>query len=397
MMKKSLMLLFAVLVMLSLVVGGCASQPAPAPTTSAPATSAAPTTTAAPKTTAPATTSAPTTTAAPKQVFEMRFSHNLPPSGWTAAQFLYPWAKKVEAATNGAIKIVMYPAQSLATLADNYDATVSNLSQISWSATSPYQGRFSLTEVITLPFLSAATGTLNGQKVPGAVVSSRMVQELYDAMPELQKEWAQTKPLVFHTTDTHFLATQKPIKSLVDMKGVKIAVPGAGPGLEMWKKMGASPTYIPASSLYESAQKGVVDACAVNWGSLGTFRYYEIFSYGTEMSSFVTMFGLVMNLETWNKLPAEVQKQVMSVSGVTGAEFAGSTAFGFEASAAVQKQIKAVGKSFELVQLNEGEQDKMKAVAGKPIWDEWVTAMKARGLAGDKVLEAALKLAEKYK
>jgi TRAP-type C4-dicarboxylate transport system substrate-binding protein len=395
MMRKSLVLLVAILVIVSLVVGGCASQPAaavpPQTTATAPATSAAPTTSAVPKTTAPATS------AAPAQVMEMRFSHNNPPQGWVTVQFLIPWAKKLEAATNGAIKVVWYHAQTLAATADNYDATATNLAQLGWMASSPYQGRFPLSEVISLPFMMLPSGTVNGKKMGQAAINSHIIQELYETVPEIQKEWAQTKLMFLHTSDSFFLVSKKPIKNINDMKGLKIAVLSGGPAVDMWKKLGASPLYLPAPSVYESGQKGVLDAAAVGWSNLGTFRFYEVFPYATDMTSFVTLFILTMNLETWNKLSPEVQKQVMSVSGIAGAEFAGDTAWRLEARDDVLNQIKASGSKFEVLSLEPGEQDKLKTLAGKPVWDEWVASMKAKGLAADKVLDAALKLTEKYK
>jgi TRAP-type transport system periplasmic protein len=399
-MKKSLVILVAILVIASIFMAGCASQPIPAPTTStAPVITKSAATSAAPITSAPApaTSAAPAATAAPAQVVEMRFSHNNPPQGWVTVQFLIPWGKKVEAATNGAVKIIWYHAQTLAATADNYDATISNLAQLTWNASSGYQGRFPLSEVITLPFLMMPSGTVNGKKMGQAAINSHIIQELYETTPEIQKEWTQTKLMFLHTSDSFFLVSKKPIKTVSDMKGLKIAVLSGGPAVEMWKKLGASPLYMPAPSVYESGQKGVLDGAAVGWSNLGTFRFYEVFPYATDLTSFVTLFFLTMNLETWNKLSPEVQKQVMSVSGIPGAEFAGDTAWRTESRNEVFNQIKTAGSKFEVLSLDPGEQEKMKTLAGKPTWDEWVTSMKAKGLAADKVLDAAQKLTDKYK
>jgi len=347
---------------------------------------------------APAPTSAAqTSTAAGAPVVELKFSHHNPPQGWTTVQFLNPWAKQVETATGGKLKITMYPAQSIAALADNYDAVINNLAQMTWIPTSPYAGRFPMSEVISLPFLALPGGTVDGKKVGPSAVNSRILQELYETMPEIQKEWAQTKLLFLHSTDPFFLISKKPVKNINDVKGLKIAVLGSGPTLDMWKKLGASPMYLPAPAVYESGQKGVIDAVAVNWANLGTYRYNEVFPYGTDMTSFVTIFATVMNLDVWNKLTPDVQSQVMSVSGQTGAAFAANTAFGEDAKNDIMNKIKAAGSKLDIVSLDPGEMDKMKTVAGKPVWDEWVAAMKAKNLPADKVLDAVLKLTDKYK
>ena len=384
-MKKFLVLLVVVLVTASFIMGGCSASPT---------TSAKPPVTTA--TSAP-TTPVQTSTTASTPVVELKFSHHNPPQGWTTVQFLNPWAKQVEAATSGKVKITMYPAQSIAALADNYDAVISGLAQMTWIPTSPYAGRFPMSEVISLPFMTLPSGTIDGKKVGPAAVNSRILQELYETVPEVQKEWAQTKLLFLHTTDPFFLVSKKPVKNIADVKGLKIAVLGSGPTLDMWKKLGASPVYMPAPAVYESGQKGVIDAVAVNWANLGTYRYNEVFPYGTDMTSFVTIFATVMNLDVYNKLPPDVQKQVMSVSGQAGAAFAANTAFGEDAKNDILNKIKAQGSKLEIVSLDPGEFDKMKVLAGQPVWDEWIAGMKAKGLPADKVLDATLKLVQKYK
>jgi len=390
-MKKFLVLLVVVLVAASFIMGGCSASPA---SSSAPPSVSATTSAKPPVTTA---TSAPAPTTASTPVVELKFSHHNPPQGWTTVQFLNPWAKSVETATNGKVKITMYPAQSIAALADNYDAVISGLAQMTWIPTSPYAGRFPMSEVISLPFMTLPSGTIDGKKVGPAAVNSRILQELYETVPEVQKEWAQTKLLFLHTTDPFFLVSKKPVKNIADVKGLKIAVLGSGPTLDMWKKLGASPVYMPAPAVYESGQKGVIDAVAVNWANLGTYRYNEVFPYGTDMTSFVTIFATVMNLDVYNKLPPDVQKQVMSVSGQTGAAFAANTAFGEDAKNDILNKIKAQDSKLDIVSLDPGEFDKMKVLAGQPVWDEWIAGMKAKGLPADKVLDAALKLVQKYK
>jgi TRAP-type transport system periplasmic protein len=386
---------------LSLIFGGCAAQPgAPTstPQTSAPITSGAPNFTSAPaKTTVPATSTVPASTSALAQVFEMRFSHHNPPQAFSTVTYLNPWAKKVEAATNGAVKITMFPAQSIAASQDNYDATINNLAQMTWIPISAYPGRFPLSEVICLPFLTLPSGTIDGKKAGPSLVNSRIIQELYETVPEIQKEWAQTRVMFLHSSDSSFILSKKPVKNISDMKGLKIAVLGTGPAQDMWKRIGASPLFLPIASIYENAQKGVIDAATLNSPAIPTYRFNEVFSYMTDMVTFPPLFAMVMNLETWNKLPPEVQKQVLSVAGQEGSQFASTSGFADSIRADLIKGTGYTGAKMEVFNLDPGEQEKMKEIAGKPIWDDWAKQMKAKGLAGDKALEATLKLIDKYK
>lgn len=87
----------------------------------------------------------------------------------------------------------------------------------------------------------------------------------------------------------------------------------------------------------------------------------------------------------------------MSVSGIWGAEFAGDTGWGNEVKDLTLDQMQKAGFKMESVPLDAGELDKWKALGGKPIWDKWVAEMNGKGLAGQKVLDATLKLLDKYK
>ncbi len=395
-MRKFLVLMVVVLVAASFIFGGCSASPAPS---SAPSSAATNTTAKPPVTTTASATTTPvqTSAAAGAPAVELKFSHQNPPQGWTTVQFLNPWAKQVETVTNGKVKILMYPAQSLAATADMYDATINGLAQMTWIPTAPYEGRFPMSVALSLPFIALPSGTIDGKKVGPAAVNSRILQELYETTPEVQKEWAQTKLLFLHTSDPFFLASKKPVKSVADIKGLKIAVLGSGPALDMFKKLGASPVFMAAPAVFENGQKGVIDAVTTNWASMGTYRFNEVFPYATDMTSYVSIFAVAMNLDAWNKLSPDVQKQIMSVSGQTGSAFAANTAFGEDAKNDILNKIKAAGSKLDIVSLDAGEFDKMKTAAGKPLWDEWVTAMKAKNLPADKVLDTILKLTDKYK
>ena len=52
---------------------------------------------------------------------EMRFSHWIPPSHPLAKTGFEPWAKSVQEASGGSIKIALYPAQQLGKAPDHYD------------------------------------------------------------------------------------------------------------------------------------------------------------------------------------------------------------------------------------------------------------------------------------
>ena len=81
----------------------------------------------------------------------------------------------------------------------------------------------------------------------------------------MQKEYGEIQPLVLYTSSPNLLVSNKrEVKTLDDFKGVKFRVLG-GPPTEMAKALGAVPTLIPMPDVYQSLDKGVVDAAAAPW------------------------------------------------------------------------------------------------------------------------------------
>jgi len=317
---------------------------------------------------------------------ELKFAHQNPPKGHTTVKFLDPWMKQVEEATKGRIKIISYPAQTLAKANQNFEAVEGGVADMSWVQLGYYPGRFPLTDVMTLPFIP----------IPGAAKNCRILQELYETFPEMQKHYSTVKVLFLHTSDPYMLATRKPVRNQEDLKGMKIRIMGAEPS-EAAKRLGASALFMPMPGVYEAAEKGVIEAAALPWAAVATFRLNEVFRYWTDVSTWLAPFMVCMNLDAWNSLPPDVQQQVMSVSGVKGAEFAGSSAWGPDLMEGIQARAKGTKAEMTRVELDEGEYAKWKKIAGEPIWEDWVKRMEDKNLPGRKVLNEALRLLDKYK
>jgi TRAP-type C4-dicarboxylate transport system substrate-binding protein len=124
---------------------------------------------------------------------------------------------------------------------------------------------------------------------------------------------------------------------------------------------------------------------------------YEVFKYWTDTATTASPQMTMMNLDKWNSLPKDIQEQIMSVSGIYGAEFAGDQGWGFDVREGILANAEKAGYKMERVGLDQGEYEKWIEIAGKPIWDGWVKDMKAKALNGQKVLDKTIELLKKYK
>lgn len=252
-MKHGFTLLMSIIILVSLLGVSCAT-PAPSPAQAPSAKSA------------PAVTPSPSPVAA--KIIELKFQTQDPEDSLTGLS-QQAYMKQIENATGDRVKITSYFNQTLMKATEAFEGTVTGRTDISWGYIGYFPGQFLLTEVITLPFMGVNTAELGG----------RIIQELYEENPEIQKEWAKVKVLELHTTDRYWPATTKkagPLLKLADWQGKRLRVPG-GPPTEMAKKLGAVPMVTSMPDVYLTAQKGVIDGAPIVWQCIQGFRHNEVF------------------------------------------------------------------------------------------------------------------------
>lgn len=111
---------------------------------------------------------------------------------------------------------------------------------------------------------------------------------------------------------------QKEIKTLDDLKGLKMRIPGfAG---EVLAKLGAKPTNIPAGELYTALERGTIDALEWVGPSLDLrMGFHKIAPfYYTGWHEPATELNFMINSKKWNSLPADLQ-EILRVSMKTAA------------------------------------------------------------------------------
>jgi tripartite ATP-independent transporter DctP family solute receptor len=77
----------------------------------------------------------------------------------------------------------------------------------------------------------------------------------------------------------NFYNSKKEVKTLEDLKGMKIRVQESALMMGMIEALGANPTPMPYGEVYSSLQTGVVDAAENNWPSYESTGHYEVAKY----------------------------------------------------------------------------------------------------------------------
>jgi len=311
----------------------------------------------------------------------LKLSTPMPPVEINSKYVLEPIARKIEEATGGKVKVEEYYGGALGTAADHYDIVRDGVADIVFSLQYYTAGVFPLTTIMELPDLGFATGE----------TGSRIFWALYNKFPEFQQEYSDVKVLGLWTTDAcQVFKRGEPIRTLEDFKGLKIRALGP-PNAQQIELLGATPVSMVAPEMYTSLEKGVIDGMFFAPGSGASFRFHEVTDSISIVNTNATTFFLLMNMDTWNALPKDIQT---AIDNVTGEEVALMGGRGFDlAREAAFKTFEEAG--LEFYEVPYAEFARWKAVS-EPIYDSWVADMGAKGLPGQAVLDEALRLLKQY-
>ena len=313
----------------------------------------------------------------------LKLHHFLPPVANGHAKMLAPWAKKIEADSQGRIKIEIFPAMQLGgTPPQLYDQARDGVADIVWTLPGSTPGRFPSTEVMELPFIGAQRG----------IVNARAAQEFADV--HIKDEVTDIKLLSYWAHDAGHIHATRQVKTMEDMKGLKLRTPTRIIG-EALKALGATPVGMPVPQVPESLAQKVIDGAVVPWEVVPAVKVHELVKFHTEIvgsPTFYTLsFFLAMNKAKYDGLPADLRAVIDRNSGMAFAELAGN----MWDSEAVRVRKLVADRGNTIIQLDAAEKAKWVETT-KPVYGAWIEQVKAKGLDGAKLVDAARALVAKH-
>ena len=290
------------------------------------------------------------------------------------------WTKDVEKATDGRVKITIYPGGALSTAVQLYDTVRTGVADLAWFLQGYTPGKFPLTSVVELPFMASSSKQ-----------GSPALWEVYENSPEMQAEYGGVKVLSMWVVDPGQLMTaRKVVRNLEDVKGLKIRI-GSDTTKATAEALGAVPILMAINELYDSLQKGVVDGTLLGTSAIRTFKLQNLLKGLTIGNFFVNAHALGINKNSWAKIPAEDQKIIMDLAGlrlakITGLKFDSEGQVGYD-------DAKAAG--VEIVQLPPAEMSRWTGAVGG-IYQQWIADMNAKGLPGQQLYNKTREILKKY-
>lgn len=322
-------------------------------------------------------------TSAMAQDVTLRMHQFLPPQANVPKLVLDVWADKVEADSNGRIKVERYPSMQLGGKPPELmDQAIDGVADIVWTVVGYTPGRFPRTEVFELPFM---------------MTDARSMSAAYWQMFETHMKDTEFKDVHILGTWVHgpgLIHANKEIRTPADMAGLKLRG-GSRLASALIKELGGEPVGMPVPAVPEGLSKGVIDGTTIPWEVTKALKVPELVGNHTEFTGnalYTLTFVLAMNLDRYEGLSAEDKAVIDANSGLEFSVFAGGT---MEDSDAPSRKI-AADRGNNIVTLNAEETEAWK-VAAKPVVDAWLADMEGKGIDGQALIDEARQLIADYK
>lgn len=229
---------------------------------------------------------------------ELTMSHWVPATFKPVTDPMQQWADSIEEASDGSIKITIFPGGQLGAAKDHYDMAANGVADITWLVPGYTPGRFPLISLIELPF------TVTDAEQGSAALHTWYKDYAEMEMPEVKFLYAHLNHFgTWHTRGDNRIQVPG------DVQGMKVRP--ANQTIARWvSELGGATVQMPAPEAREAVAKGAVDGITLQWGSLRAFGIDKAAKYHIDDKFYIVAFTTVMNKEAYAEL-SDAQKAVI--------------------------------------------------------------------------------------
>lgn len=253
-----------------------------------------------------------TTEAVDDTVYKLTL-HQHDPAASATGLFLEAWAADIEEASGGRIDIELYHGGTLGSAFDTVDMVLNGTVDIGWGLPSFFDGVFPASMALMLPMQGMSTSD----------VASQVAWHLYTDYDYLKEEYSDYHVLLLHTNcQAPLLGVGTKFDSVDDLAGQAVRVTSGGP-VDMLNYLSASPISVAIGELYNAMDNGTVDGVlSAGWDAIQSYKFYEQTDYILDESFGVSPYFLLMNQDSYDSLPADLQAIMDDYSGEYALELA---------------------------------------------------------------------------
>ena len=219
-----------------------------------------------------------------------------------AATIFSPWAQRVMASAPGAVKIEVRDGTAIVNPINMYDRIQSGVFQIGLLIPSLVGGKFPLTEVISLPFMT--DDSLN---------ASLAFWRLYKS-GAFDPEYKDVTPLGVALFPPQGVHLAKEPAELDDLRGLRLRVVSKT-GSDTVARLGGTPLVMDPGDQYPSIQRGMLDGLVSSWMQMGPLHLNEVTHFHIETSIGTSLFMVFMAKAKHDALPRAIRQAIDDNSG----------------------------------------------------------------------------------
>lgn len=213
------------------------------------------------------------------------------------------FADEVKALTNGKVEVKVFPNDALGKEMDlingmqlgTADMTITGESLQNWAPKAA---------LLAIPY--AFKNMAEMDKVVNGPLGEDIKKDIIAK--------AKVIPLAYFARGPRYLTSKKPIKTLDDVKGLKMRVPNVPVFVQYWRAAGAQPTPMAFGEVFTSLQTGVIDAQENPLALIKSASFFEVQKYVNRTEHVRSWIYLAIGEKSFNKLNADQKKAVQEAA-----------------------------------------------------------------------------------
>ncbi|MEM9233891.1 MAG: TRAP transporter substrate-binding protein, partial [Pseudomonadota bacterium] len=232
------------------------------------------------------------------------FSADSQPDGYPTVEAARFMGKYLAEKTDGRLQVKIYPGGQLGSEGSTLEIAMFGGLDMARTFSAALNNIAPLTKLFSLPFLFRSTA--HQRRVADGEVGQAILESL--------EAYNLRGLAIYDTGGRGFYTTGKPIPHPSALEGLKIRVPNSDIYLATVRALGANPTPMNFSEVYQGLVQNVIDGAENNWPSYISTRHYEVAPFYSETGHFMTPDMLIMSLRTWENFSPEDQQLVQEAA-----------------------------------------------------------------------------------
>lgn len=294
------------------------------------------------------------------------------PANHTSSVAMEQFKADVERTTNKAVTFDHFPAMQLGGAQENVDQVRSGVVFLTYLSQAFLSRTVPELQSLSIPFLftdrAQAFRVVDGKV--GTLLSEKLAEKGFVALGFME------------LGQRHLTNNTRPIKSLADLKGLKIRLQPDETHLATFRALGANPTTMDIKELYSALQQGVLDGQENPYAVILDRSLYQVQKYLSDTGHFFDFIVVVANKKKFDALTPEHQKAIRDAMRNAVASQRAKAA---EADLAALEELKKKGMQFdpvspqfraEMQKATAGIVDGLKKKIGSDLIDSVVSAAK---------------------